>query len=125
MLWDAHSIASEVPRFFDGRLTDLNLGSAGGASADPGLLERQSEVLQQLGGGDYSGAVDGRFKGGFITRHHGKPSAGVHALQLELSQITYMDEAPPYEFREDLAAGIRPVLRRLLESALAWARGEG
>jgi N-formylglutamate amidohydrolase len=64
----------------------------------------------------------GRFKGGYITRHYGDPAGGAHAVQLELSQINYMDEAPPYSFREDLAAGLRPVLNDLLVAALAWAR---
>jgi N-formylglutamate amidohydrolase len=69
--------------------------------------------------------VNGRFKGGYITRAYGRPAEGVHAVQLELSQIIYMDEAPAYGFREDLAAGIRPVLRQLLESALDWAHRRG
>ncbi len=119
LLWEAHSIRSRVPRFFEGRLPDLNLGTAGGRSADSGLIARVAAVAEAAG--DYSHALDGRFKGGYITRAYGDPGAGVHAVQLELSQITYMDEDPPYAFRDDLAAGIRPVLRRLLEAALAWA----
>lgn len=123
ILWDAHSIRSQVPRFFEGRLPDLNLGTGGGATADPELLAR----LESKAGADpsYSHVVDGRFKGGAITRGYGDPAAGVNAVQLELSQITYMDEDPPYGFRDDLAAGIRPVLRGLLEAALEWARKPG
>ena len=120
LLWEAHSIRSRVPRFFEGRLPDLNLGTAGGRSADSGLIARVAAVAEAAG--DYSHALDGRFKGGYITRAYGDPGAGVHAVQLELSQITYMDEDPPFGFRDDLAAGIRPVLRRFLETALAWAR---
>jgi formiminoglutamase len=71
----------------------------------------------------YSHALDGRFKGGYITRSFGDPAERVHAVQLELSQITYMNEAPPFGFRDDLAAGIRPVLRRLLETVLDWGQG--
>jgi N-formylglutamate deformylase len=124
LLWDAHSIRSRVPRFFEGRLPDLNLGSAGGASADPALIARLSQVAETEGAAaGYSHALDGRFKGGYITRSFGDPAQGVHAVQLELSQITYMDEAPPFGFRDDLAAGIRPVLRRLLATALDWGRG--
>jgi N-formylglutamate deformylase len=119
LLWEAHSIRSRVPRFFAGRLPDLNFGTGGGVSADPGLLARLAAVAEAAQG--YSHALNGRFKGGYITRTYGDPTGGVHAVQLELSQITYMDEEPPYNFREDLAAGIRPVLRRLLETALAWA----
>ena len=124
LLWEAHSIRSRVPRFFEGRLPDLNLGSAGGTSADPELIARLSQVAETEGAAaGYSHAVDGRFKGGYITRSFGDPAGRVHAVQLELSQITYMDEAPPFGFRDDLAAGIRPVLRRLLETALDWGQG--
>jgi N-formylglutamate deformylase len=118
LLWDAHSIASEVPRFHPGKLWDLNLGSAEGTSAAPALIERAAAICRSAN--PYTAAVDGRFKGGHITRAYGRPAAGVHALQLELSQATYMDEAPPYRWREDLAEGIRPTLRRLLEAMLAW-----
>lgn len=125
LLWDAHSILSHVPRFFEGRLPDLNLGSRGGTSADAELIERVASVATEAEAEGFSQALDGRFKGGYITRNYGRPQAGIHALQLELSQITYMDEQPPFSFREDLACRIRPVLRRLLEAALAWARAEG
>ncbi len=123
LLWEAHSIRSRVPRFFEGRLPDLNLGSAGGASADPELIARLKQVAETEGAAaGYSHALDGRFKGGYITRSFGVPARGVHAVQLELSQITYMDEAPPFDFRDDLAAGIRPVLRRFLDTMLDWGR---
>ncbi|HSR71633.1 MAG TPA: N-formylglutamate amidohydrolase, partial [Kiloniellales bacterium] len=124
LLWDAHSIRSRVPRFFEGRLPDLNLGTADGASAAPDLIERLVAVARTAAAEGYSHVLDGRFKGGYITRSKGDPAAGVHAVQLELSQRTYMDEDPPFRFREDLAAGIRPVLRRLLETALDWACGK-
>ncbi len=120
VLWDAHSIRSRVPRFFEGRLPDLNLGTGGGTSADPALLTRLEAVARAASG--YSVASNGRFKGGAITRTYGDPAAGRHAVQLELSQVTYMDEDPPYGFREDLAGGIRPCLRGLIEAALDWAR---
>jgi len=120
LLWDAHSIRSRVPRFFQGQLPDLNLGTGGGTSADAGLLARLEQVAARAGP-DYSCVANGRFKGGYITRAHGDPANGVHAVQLELAQATYMDEAPPYAFREDMAARIRPVLRALLESALDWS----
>jgi N-formylglutamate deformylase len=125
LLWDAHSIRSRVPRFFEGRLPDLNFGSAGGIAAAPGLTDiltavgREAEVL------GFTHVLDGRFKGGYITRHYGDPAGGIHAVQLELSQITYMDEDPPFTFRDDLAERIRPVLAGLLQTALAWADLEG
>jgi N-formylglutamate deformylase len=117
LLWDAHSIRSVVPRFFAGRLPDLNLGTAGGASCDA----RIEHALAVAAGAEpgYSHVMNGRFKGGYITRRYGDPAAGVHAVQLELSEATYMDEDPPFAFREDLAGRVRPVLRRLVGAALA------
>lgn len=120
LLWDAHSIRSRVPRFFEGRLPDLNIGTADGAGADAALTERIAAAAAAKGA-DYTAVVNGRFKGGYITRAYGDPREGIHALQLELSQITYMDENPPYAFRDDLAAQIRPVLRRLVQAARDWA----
>jgi N-formylglutamate deformylase len=125
VLWDAHSIRSQVPRFFEGRLPDLNLGTAGGTSAAGDLTQRVVAVAAAAGDAGYSHVLDGRFKGGHITRTYGRSAAGVHAIQLELSQITYMDEDPPYAFREDLAGRIRPVLRRCLEAVCDWARATG
>ncbi len=126
LLWDAHSIKSQVPRFFEGRLPDLNLGTGDGISAGQGLADLLMSVArdgeENLG---FSHAMNGRFKGGYITRYHGRPRAGVHAVQLELSQITYMDEDPPHSFREDLAAKVRPLLAGLLQTMQAWAELEG
>ena len=119
LLFDAHSIRSQVPRFFAGRLPDLNLGTAGGSSCAPGLEGRLAAIVGDAA--PYSGVVNGRFKGGFITRAYGAPGNAVHAVQLELSQATYMQEDWPHTFREDLAARVRPVLRRLLEAMLEWA----
>ena len=98
-----------------------SLGSGGGVTAAPALIGRVAEAVRAAAAEGYSHALDGRFKGGYITRTYGKPGGGIHALQLELSQITYMDENPPYGFREDLAVQVRPVLHRLLEAALTWA----
>ncbi|MDA1117684.1 MAG: N-formylglutamate deformylase [Proteobacteria bacterium] len=116
LLWDAHSIFSVVPRFFDGRLTDFNLGTAGGKSCAPGMGERLVETVK-----GFSAVLNGRFKGGYITRRYGDPANNVHAVQLELSEATYMEEEPPYAFREDLAARVRPRLRALLEEFLRAA----
>ncbi len=116
LLWDAHSIFSVVPRFFEGRLTDFNLGTAGGSSCAAGIGERLQGTVE-----GYSAVLNGRFKGGYITRTYGEPARHVHAVQLELSEATYMDEQAPYGFREDLAAGVRPQLRALLEAFLMLA----
>ena len=119
VLWDAHSIRSEVPRFFEGRLPDFNLGTAGGASCDEALAGKLMEVAAAAEG--YSAVLDGRFKGGYITRNYGRPAEGVHAVQLELSQRTYIDEDPPFALRDDLAEAVRPALRRMLAAALDYA----
>ena len=114
LLFEAHSIRSRVPRLFEGRLPDLNLGTAGGASLESDLEARLFAVCQEARG--YSCALNGRFTGGYITRRYGTPEDGVHAVQLELAQRTYMDESPPYSFDEARAEAVRPVLRRLLET---------
>ena len=118
LLWDAHSIRSKVPRLFSGRLPDLNFGTNAGQSCDPKLVKRILAVAEETDA--YTHVLNGRFKGGFITRRYGAPENDIHAVQLELSQATYMQEEPPYPFLEEKAAGIRPVLRRLLETMLDW-----
>ena len=111
LLWDAHSIFSTLPRFFAGKLPDFNLGTADGRSCRDGLGEK---LLARVTG--FSKVLNGRFKGGYITRTYGEPARSVHAVQLELSEAIYMDERPPYRFREDLAKKVRPQLRALLET---------
>lgn len=121
LLFDAHSIRSRVPRFFDGRLPDLNLGARDGTTADATLLAALAASLAATApAGGYSWVRDGRFKGGHITARYGRPADAIHAVQMELSQITYMDEAPPFGFREDRAARVRPVLRALIDTLLVW-----
>ena len=117
LLWDAHSIFSVLPRFFAGKLPDLNLGTADGKSCAAGIGEALAKSVE-----GYSAVLNGRFKGGYITRRYGKPAKGVHAVQLELSEATYMDEQPPYGFREDLARELRPQLRTLVELLLMLGR---
>jgi N-formylglutamate deformylase len=119
ILWDAHSIVSRAPRLFDGQLTDFNLGTADGASCDPSLSSELLAALQRHS--SHTSVLNGRFKGGYITRSFGRPAEGVHAVQLEMTQRLYMDERPPYAFREDLAEAVRPILREQLEIASRWA----
>jgi N-formylglutamate deformylase len=123
LLWEAHSIRSHVPRLFQGRLPDFNLGTAGGASCGTGLGERMLAIVNQANG--YSAALNGRFKGGYITRRYGAPDRNTHAVQLELAQITYMEETWPYALDESRATVLRPVLRALLEAGLDWAANSG
>ncbi|BDT61128.1 N-formylglutamate deformylase [Massilia varians] len=120
VLWDAHSIASIVPRFFEGRLPDLNFGTADGASCAPGL---QATVVDVARAQDrFSVAVNGRFKGGHITRKYGQPEQGVHAIQLEMCQCLYMNEAAPFEYRPEVAAEVQPLLKDMIAAAVNWVR---
>jgi N-formylglutamate deformylase len=119
LLWDAHSIRSVLPRFFEGKLPDLNIGTASGASCAPGLQERIAAIAQAAPG--HTCAVNGRYTGGYITRRYGDPTAGFHAVQLEMTQCSYMQEQWPFEYREDRAAAIQPHLQRMLQAMLAFA----
>ncbi len=120
LLYDCHSIRSVVPRLFPGTLPVLNLGTNEGRSCSPALRAKLVAVMAESG---LTHVADGRFKGGWITRHYGDPANGVEAVQMELAQAAYMDEAPPWPYRADLAAKLEPTLRRLLETMLR-AKGE-
>ena len=118
LLFDGHSIKSELPWLFDGKLPDLNLGTASGAACAPSLRDALAVLLQAQT--RFTVAVDGRFKGGHITRHYGRPAMGVHAVQMEKCWSTYMRETPPYRWDAARAAGLQPLLRQLLQTMLAW-----
>jgi N-formylglutamate deformylase len=116
VLWEGHSIrGSGLPYLFEGRLPDLNLGTAAGASCSPGLQARLEAVLAAQDGYDW--VANGRFKGGHITRHYGDPANAIEAVQLETSQRCYMDEAS-FAYDEARAARLQPLLRALLQAAL-------
>ena len=114
-LLDAHSIATEVPRLFEGRLPDLNFGSNDGASADPDLVARLALVAADT---PFTTVVNGRFKGGYITRHYGRPSEQIHAVQLEMAWSTYLDESDPSTWRPDLAAPLISALKQIVTELL-------
>lgn len=125
-LYDCHSIRSVIPRLFEGELPVFNLGTNSGASADPALIEHVRAILTASG---QSHVVDGRFKGGWITRSFGEPARGVHALQMELACRAYMrePEAPtpenwPAPYDPAYSARTRDTLREVLISVLDWAR---
>ena len=115
VLWEGHSIRSVVPFLFDGRLPDLNLGTAGGASCSPALQQRLVDVLEAQR--EYSFVVNGRFKGGYITRHYGARARQIDAVQLELAQCNYMDE-DSFVYDEPRAARLQALLRALLTRCL-------
>lgn len=115
---DGHSIVSVAPRFFAGRLPDLNLGTADGASCAPEVQRIAADVLATTPG--FTHVVNGRFKGGYVTRHYGRPQERVHALQLEMAQACYMDEAQPRDFDAARARRLVAVLQRLVGELASW-----
>ncbi|MCZ8186895.1 MAG: N-formylglutamate deformylase [Beijerinckiaceae bacterium] len=127
VLYDCHSIRSEIPRLFEGTLPHLNLGTNSGKACAQALEARLAAIGMAS---PFSFVANGRFKGGFITRHHGDPAAGIHAVQMELACRAYLDEPPgpvseanwPTPFDDAYAAPIRATLRALLETCLDFVR---
>ncbi len=111
VLLEAHSIASEVPRFFEGVLPEFNFGTNDGRSCGAEF----QQMLNKFDTGSYKKVVDARFKGGYLTRKFGLPDQGIHAIQLELSQATYMNE-DSLEYAPEKAQQVQPVLKRLIEA---------
>lgn len=125
-LYDCHSIRSVIPRLFDGTLPQFNVGTNDGASCDPALQRLVAEACAASG---HSSIVNGRFKGGWITRAHGRPAEGIHALQMELACRGYMQDPAaidadnwPAAYDPAFAAPMRAFLTQLLTSVLAFAR---
>ena len=112
LLWDAHSIASAVPRLFDGELPELNIGTFNGRSC---AAELAAPVVDVATASEYSSIHNGRFIGGFITRHYGQPENDVHAIQLEIAQRAYMNEETR-DFDDTIAAKLRDTLTRMIDA---------
>ncbi len=110
LLWDAHSIRGEVPRLFEGRLPDLNFGTNSGKSCPEEVLRPVTDAAAQL---PYGAVANQRFKGGYITRHYGRPDEGVYALQLEIAQRSYMDEAT-LRYDEARAGALAEAIKSLM-----------
>lgn len=125
VLFDAHSIRSRIPRLFDGELPHLNIGTNSGASCAAALTHAIQQVCE---GAEFSCVANGRFKGGYTTRHYGKPADGVHAVQLELAMRSYMEEPAtpsrdnwPAIYESGRAASVRALLLRILETCVEFA----
>jgi len=113
LLLDAHSIWGVLPLLFDGELPDVNLGTNSGASCDAALVAGVEDVLAAS---PFSHVTNGRFKGGYITRHHGNPAAGVHALQIELNQKNYLADGSRTKYDASKAAPLIDVLHHVMVS---------
>lgn len=129
VLYDCHSIRSAIPRLFTGTLPHFNIGTFGGASCAAALTARVEEVCDGAAGAGFSRVTNGRFKGGYTTRHYGCPQDGVHALQMELACRGYLREPTgevgadnwPCSYDEAFAAPLRGVLERVLAECVAFA----
>jgi formiminoglutamase len=119
ILYDCHSIRSRIPFLFEGTLPDFNIGTNEGATCDPRVEEAVRAVCAATG---RTMAVNGRFKGGWTTRHYGRPEASVHAIQMELAQATHLAaEAPPFAYDAAKAAALRAPLGAILQALAALA----
>ena len=114
ILYDCHSIRSLVPYLFDGKLPDFNIGTNSGASCDPAIETAVQTACASTE--DYSTVSNGRFKGGWTTRHYGDPGHGYHAIQMELAQCNYMLEREPWSYTEDKAGKLRVILADILKN---------
>ncbi|MFH6787065.1 MULTISPECIES: N-formylglutamate deformylase [Methylobacterium] len=120
VLYDCHSIRSRIPFLFPGTLPDFNIGTDGGRTCDPAIERAAAETCAAAD--RYTSIVNGRFRGGWTTRHYGRPEAGIHAIQMELAQNSHLaTEAPPFALDEAKAARLRPVLGALLGRLAAAA----
>ncbi len=115
LLYDCHSIRSLIPYLFEGQLPVLNIGTNSGATCHPDLEALMVEGCRAAEEGGYDWVLNGRFKGGWTTRHYGQPATGVHAIQMETAQRAYLHEAPPWDYAPALADQLRPFLRTMLE----------
>jgi formiminoglutamase len=119
ILYDCHSIRSRIPYLFEGTLPDFNIGTDSGATCDPRVEETARDLCAAT---RRTMAVNGRFKGGWTTRHYGRPSDGVHAIQMELAQSTHLaEEAPPFAYDAAKAAALRETLAAILAALAALA----
>ena len=120
VLYDCHSIRPHIPYLFEGKLPDFNIGTNGGTSCDPAIEAAALAAAQKAEG--FSSVLNGRFKGGWTTRHYGQPRLGVHAIQMELAQSTHLHaESPPFAYDQPKAALMRVHLKEILSRLEAVA----
>lgn len=119
ILYDCHSIRSQIPFLFEGVLPDFNIGTDGGRTCAPSIEAVVTHRCDAATG--YSTVLNGRFKGGWTTRHYGRPGDGLHAIQMELAQSAYMLEHPPWSYARDVAERLRPHLKLILEDLIRWS----
>jgi formiminoglutamase len=113
ILYDCHSIRSEIPFLFDGILPDFNIGTNNGVTCSDVITNVVADICQ--GSIGYSTVINGRFKGGWTTRHYGRPEDGIHAIQMELAQSTYMEEVAPWTWDTAKATKLRKTLAKILK----------
>lgn len=114
LLYDCHSIRSEIPRLFEGRLPVFNIGTFDGECCAPALAEEAVSICEAARPGE--AILDGRFKGGWTTRRYGRPVESVHAIQMEIAQRAYMQERPPWIYDEARAGALRKTLGEVLHA---------
>lgn len=121
VLYDCHSIRSHIPFLFEGKLPDLNVGTNNGVTCAPAMEAAVAALC--AGAPGFTSVLNGRFRGGWTTRHYGQPRQGVHAIQMELAQSTHLEaEGTPFAYDEGKAAGLRTLLQTVLETLVAQAR---
>lgn len=124
ILYDCHSIRSQISFLFDGILPDFNIGTNGGTTCAVEIEKRVVELTTRTP--EYTNVLNGRFRGGWTTRHYGRPQVGVHAIQMELAQKSHLaTELPPFEYDEAKANALRPHLSAILQTLEAWAVENG
>lgn len=119
ILYDCHSIRSHIPFLFEGVLPDFNIGTNNGETCDPRM---EAATFERCAASGRTHVLNGRFKGGWTTRHYGRPKEGVHAIQMELAQSTHLaTETPPFAYDEKKAAALRVTLGAILKKLVALA----
>ena len=118
LLYDCHSIRSHIPFLFDGTLPDFNIGTNQGVTCASDIATQVMNICKNAGG--YTAILNGHFKGGWTTRHYGRPAEGLHAIQMELAQSTYMIERAPWSYVDDIAEHTRAHLKTILQTLSDW-----